>query len=332
MRRMAAVRYQGLACPVPLGYPQPMTSPRPEAPPLVSNPLRGIGWMCVAVAVFAVQDTTSKSATVIFGLPVLQVVAMRFIVNAVINAIYLGPHNVPKLLRSARPGMQLFRGGVMSLSTLLNFTALKYLRMDQTIAITFLTPLLVALLAGPLLGEWVGWRRMVAIVVGFIGVTIVVRPDIGGVHWAMSLSIAATLCYALYNITTRYMAPLDSAAVMQFYTPLGGTLLFGPTIFFVWETPQSLGAWLILIACGMLGSLSHWFLILAHRLAPASLVAPFVYTEIVWIVALGVLIFRDWPDRWTMTGAAIVIASGLYLFYREMVRARQRKSEMAAAA
>lgn len=89
---------------------------------------------------------------------------------------------------------------------------------------------------------------------------------------------------------------------------------------------------MILIACGMLGSLSHWFLILAHRLAPASLVAPFVYTEIVWIVALGVLIFGDWPDRWTMTGAAIVIASGLYLFYREMVRARERRSEMAMGA
>lgn len=309
-----------------------MISPRPEVPPLVSNPLRGIGWMCVAVAIFAVQDTTSKSATVIFGLPVLQVVAMRFIVNTVFNIIYLGPQNLPKLMRSARPGMQLLRGGVMSLSTLLNFTALKYLRMDQTIAITFLTPLLVALLAGPLLGEWVGWRRMVAIVVGFLGVAIVVRPDIGFVHWAMLLSIAATFCYALYNIATRYMAPLDSAAVMQFYTPLGGTLLFGPAIFFVWETPTTLGGWAILIACGLLGSVSHWFLILAHRLAPASLVAPFVYTEIVWIIALGVVIFGDWPDVWTLTGAGIVIASGLYLLYREMVRARERRSEMATGA
>jgi drug/metabolite transporter (DMT)-like permease len=288
--------------------------------------------MCVAVAIFAVQDTTSKAATVIFGLPVLQVVAMRFIVNVVINALYLGPHNVPKLLRSARPGMQLLRGGVMSLSTLLNFTALKYLRMDQTIAITFLTPLLVALLAGPLLGEWVGWRRMVAIVVGFLGVAIVVRPDIGFVHWAMLLSIAATFCYALYNIATRYMAPLDSAAVMQFYTPLGGLILFGPTVFFVWETPQSFAAWSILIACGLLGSVSHWFLILAHRLAPASLVAPFVYTEIVWIVALGALIFGDWPDAWTLAGATIVIASGLYLLYRETVRARQQRSEARAGA
>lgn len=329
---MAAVRRRGVERSRPLGYPQTMTSPRSEAVPLVSNPLLGIGWMCVAVAVFAVQDTTSKASTTIFALPVLQVVAMRFIVNAVINALYLGPHNLPKLLRSARPGMQLLRGGVMSLSTLLNFTALQYLRMDQTIAITFLTPLLVALLAGPLLGEWVGWRRMMAIVVGFVGVAIVVRPDIGGVHWAMSLSIAATLCYALYNIATRYMAPFDSAAVMQFYTPLGGLLLFGPTVFFVWETPASLGAWLVLIACGVLGSISHWFLILAHRLAPASLVAPFVYTEIVWIVALGALIFGDWPDVWTLTGAAIVIASGLYLLYREMVRARQRRSETAMGA
>lgn len=305
-----------------------MASPsKTPVSPLVANHLVGIGFMCVAVAIFAVQDAASKTSTVTYALPVLQVVAIRFIVNVALNVLYYGPRQVPALLASHRPWLQLVRGGVMSLSTLCNYTALQYLRLDQTITITFLTPLLVALLAGPMLGEWIGWRRMVAIVVGFLGVLLVFRPDIGGIHGVAFLSVAATFVYALYIIATRYLAPLDSMTVMQFYTPLGGLLMFGPTIFFVWETPQTWMAWAVLLSGGLWGTISHWFLIQAHRRAPASIVAPFIYTQIVWMVALGALLFGDWPDGWTLAGAAIVIGSGLYLFYRETVRARQTRSE-----
>lgn len=292
-----------------------------------ANHLVGIGCMCVAVAIFAIQDTASKASTVLFGLPVLQVVAVRFIVNVALNTLYYGPRRVPALLASARPGLQLLRGAVMSLSTLLNYTALQYLRLDQTVTITFLTPLLVALLAGPILGEWVGWRRMVAIIIGFLGVLLVFRPDLGGIHWAAILSIAATVSYALYIIATRYLAPVDSAAVMQFYTPLGGLLLFGPLVLFFWETPVSAWGWVALLSGGVWGTLSHWFLILAHRKAPASIVAPFIYTEIVWMIALGALLFGQWPDHWTLAGAAVVIGSGLYLLYREAVRSREQRSD-----
>jgi drug/metabolite transporter (DMT)-like permease len=298
-----------------------------ESKPVAAHHLLGIGFMCVAVAIFALQDAASKTSTVIYGLPVLQVVAVRFIVNVALNVLYYRPWNVPSLLHSQRPWLQLARGTVMSLSTLLNYTALQYLRLDQTITITFLTPLLVALLAGPMLGEWVGWRRMVAIIVGFLGVLLVFRPDIGGIHWVATLSVGATLVYALYIIATRYLAPIDSAAVMQFYTPLGGLILFGPVVFLIWETPGSVGAWVALVSGGVWGTLSHWFLILAHRRAPASVVAPFIYSEIVWMVALGALLFGDWPDGWTLAGATIVIGSGLYLLYRETVRAREARSE-----
>lgn len=298
---------------------------RLEANRAAAHHLLGIGAMCVAVAIFALQDAASKSATVTFGLPVLQVVAVRFIVNAALNAVYFG-RRIPSLLASQRPGLQLVRGMIMSFSTLLNYTALQHLRLDQTVTITFMTPLLVALLAGPMLSEWVGWRRMVAIIVGFLGVLLVFRPDLGGIHWTALLSVLAAVCYSLYIIATRYLAPVDSAAVMQFYTPLGGLLMFGPLVFFFWETPASLWGWVALISGGVWGTLSHWFLILAHRRAPASIVAPFIYTEIVWMIALGALLFGQWPDGWTLAGAAIVIGSGLYLLYRETVRARERRS------
>jgi drug/metabolite transporter (DMT)-like permease len=330
---MAAVRRSVWTTATAPSTPGPMVAKIPTtASPLVANHLVGIGCMCVAVAFFAVQDAASKLSTVTYGLPVLEVVAMRFIVNVVLNLLYFGPNRVPALLASRRPWIQLARGAVMSLSTLLNYTALQYLRLDQTVTITFLTPLLVALLAGPLLGEWVGWRRMVAIIVGFLGVLFVFRPDLGGIHWAAILSVVATLSYALYIIATRYLAPIDDAAVMQFYTPLGGLLLFGPSILLVWETPQGWMAWAAILSGGLWGLISHWFLILAHRRAPAPVVAPFIYTQIVWMVALGAILFVSWPDAWTLAGAAIVIASGLYLLYRETVRARQERSERATSA
>jgi drug/metabolite transporter (DMT)-like permease len=330
---MAAVRQAVWTVVAAPSTSEPMAAKIPIAAiPLVANHLLGIGCMCVAVAIFAVQDAASKLSTVTYGLPVLEVVAMRFIVNVVLNVIYYGPRRVPALLRSRRPGLQLVRGGVMSLATLCNYTALQYLRLDQTVTITFLTPLLVALMAGPMLGEWVGWRRMVAIIVGFLGVLLVFRPDLGGIHWAALLSVAGALVYALYIIATRYLAPIDDAVVMQFYTPLGGLLMFGPLIFLAWETPHGWMAWAALLSGGLWGLISHWFLILAHRRAPAPVVAPFIYTEIFWMVALGAVLFGDWPDRWTLAGTTIVIASGLYLLYRETVQARQERSNPSVTA
>jgi drug/metabolite transporter (DMT)-like permease len=181
----------------------------------------------------------------------------------------------------------------------------------------------VAALAGPVLGEWVGPRRWAAIGVGFLGVLVVTRPGFSAIHPAAALTACGTLCYALYSLATRILARTDSNETTLFYSNLVGVIVMTPIVGFVWTTPDSLLIALLMLAAGALASLGHFLLIAAHRLAPASLLSPFIYSQLAWTVALGFFVFGDVPNRWTMAGAGIVIASGLYLLHRERVRRSQ---------
>lgn len=279
--------------------------------------LKAIGLMALATICFALLDSTAKYLVTVEAVPAVQVTWVRFAVHIAFSLLVLWPFAFRPSLRSAKPVMQLLRSCVMILTTGLNFVALKYLQLDQTITIFFLTPLLVALLAGPLLHEWVGWHRMVAILTGFLGVLIVMHPGLGTLHWAMLISLVATLAYALYNLSTRYLAAYDPPEVTQTYTPLAGAFLLMPFAIAGWQQPQDLRAWLLLASLGLWGGLGHWFLILAHRLAPASALAPFIYLGLIWMSAAGFLVFDQVPTLWTLAGGAVVILSGLYLFARE---------------
>ena len=189
----------------------------------------------------------------------------------------------------------------------------------------FATPFIVALLAGPMLSERVGPRRLAAIGVGFVGVLIITRPGLGGMHPAALLCVIAAVCYALYGISTRVLAAHDSSATTMFYSGIAGVVLMTPALPAIWTTPPSPLVWGVMLLMGAFGALGHWLLILAHARAPAPLLAPFIYTQIVWMLALGYAIFGDLPDRWTLIGAAVVIASGLYLLYRERVRSAEAR-------
>ena len=159
---------------------------------------------------------------------------------------------------------------------------------------------------------------MVAIVAGFLGVMLVVHPGIGTVHWAMLLALVATFGYALYNLATRYLAGFDPPEVTQTYTPLGGVLILAPFALAAWHWPhERLTIWLLLASLGFWGGLGHWLLILAHRIAPAPVLAPFIYLGLIWMSVAGYLMFGNVPTLWTLSGAAVVILSGLYLFARE---------------
>ncbi len=184
--------------------------------------------MALATVCFAALDSTGKYLIVKEGVPVAEVTWLRFVGHVVFSAVVLWPFALKPSLRSARPWVQVFRSMLMVVTTGFNFIALRYLQLDQTVTIFFLTPLLVAALAGPLLHEWVGWHRMLAIIAGFAGVLLVIHPGIGTVHWAMLLALVATLGYALYNLATRYLAAFDPPAVTQTYTPLAGVLLLAP--------------------------------------------------------------------------------------------------------
>ena len=134
------------------------------------------------------------------------------------------------------------------------------------------------------------------------------------------LSVAASFCYALYAIWTRKLAAYDSTETTLFYSGLAGVLLLTPVLPFFWQTPPSAFHWLLLASLGVYAALGHYLLILAYRRAPAPVLSPFMYSQLLWMVLLGVIVFGDVPDRWTLIGAGIVVASGLYLLYRERVR------------
>jgi drug/metabolite transporter (DMT)-like permease len=251
------------------------------------------------------------------------VVWARYTFAFIFALAWSNPITRPGMLSSARPGLQIARSALLLGSTALNFFAIKYLQLDQALTITFATPFLVAALAGPALGEWVGPRRWAAIGVGFVGVLVVTRPGFNAIHPAAALAAGAALCYALYSLATRILARTDSNETTLFYSNLVGFVAMLPIVGFVWTTPDSLLTGLLMLAAGGLASLGHYLLIAAHRLAPASVLSPFIYSQLAWTVALGFFVFGDVPNRWTLAGAGIVIASGLYLLHRERVRRSQ---------
>src|SRR6185312_1564939 len=195
---------------------------------------------------FAVLDSSAKYLVVAERVPVAQVTWLRFVGHIVFSAIVLWPFALKPSLRSKKPLVQIVRSLIMIGTTGFNFVALQYLQLDETVTIFFLAPLLVALLAGPLLHEWVGWHRMMAILAGFLGVLLVMHPGFGTLHWAMLISLVATFGYALYNLSTRYLAAFDPPEVTQTYTPLAGAVALMPFALSAWQWPQSPGAWILL--------------------------------------------------------------------------------------
>ena len=277
----------------------------------------GIVLMCGAVGTFACLDTTAKYLG--RHIDVMQVVWARYTCALLLALIVANPITRPALLVTARPVVQVGRATVLLGSTMFNFFALKYLRLDQVLAITFSTPFFVAALSGPVLGEWVGARRWAAIGVGFIGILVVTRPGVGSAHPAMILALLATMSYAIYFLATRLLTRTDSNETTLFYTNVVGAAVMLPVVPFFWKPVDAFEA-LLLVMTGALASIGHYMLIAAHRHAPASLLSSFLYTQLVWVIILGYTVFGDVPDRYTLIGAAIVIGSGLYIFHRERVR------------
>lgn len=293
-----------------------MTAPSPET--LRKDRLTGIALMCAALAIFSVLDASAKWISQ-FMHP-LQSVWARYAVSVVLVMIVLNPVTRPGLMKTHAPVLQAVRSLMLLLSTVLNFLALQFLQLAEVMTIMFATPLLIALISGPFLGEWPGPRRLIAIAVGFVGVLVVMRPGAGGLHPAAFLSLGGVFCYAFYNLTTRKLARFDSSETTMVYSGVAGVVLMTPLMFVLWTTPSSPMVWGVMLLMGACGAFGHWLIIGAHRRAPAAVLAPFIYTQLIWMLILGLVVFGQWPDRWTLGGGLVVVASGLYLLYRERVQ------------
>lgn len=224
------------------------------------------------------------------------------------------------MLRTRRPGLQIARGLLLAAATLCMITAISVIPLADAYAITFTAPLLVTALSMPLLGERVGWRRLSAVGVGFAGVLIVIRPGFREIDPAMLLPLITALCFAIYQVLTRRVGgyPDETALAMLFYVAVVGTAVMSAIAPFVWR-PVHAPDWGWMVATGALGTIGHLLLIRALWLAPASLLQPFIYSQIIWALILGYLIFGDLPDLWMLLGGAVIIGSGLFVLYRQAV-------------
>ncbi len=272
--------------------------------------------MCAAVFCFVIMNTFVKALSPDY--PVHQIIWARYFFHFLL-ILLLFPRRIPTLLVSRRKGLQFLRSLLVLLATLCMYTSLRYLPLAETVSITFIAPLLVTGLSVLALGERVGPRRWAAVIVGFAGVLVIIRPGLGVAHWATVLPVMMACFYAAYQTITRHMRGAADPLNSLFYTALVGVVATSAITPFFWAWPDPV-AWAMMIGIGLFGGIGHFAMIRAYEAAPAATVAPFAYTELVWAIAVGIVLFADYPDLWMLTGAAIVIGSGLYVLHRERIR------------
>ena len=269
--------------------------------------------MCFAVFCFAAMNTFTMELRDEYSLTGI-IWGRYFFHFALILLMF--PRKVPILFVTDNIWLQIARSVLVLLATACMFFALGFMPLADAVAITFAGPLLIVALSAVLLREPVGPRRWGAVIFGFIGMLVIIRPGAGTFQIAALLPVAVALFYALYQIITRHLSHKSDPLSMLFYTALVGALVTSAIIPFDWTTPtlRQLG---MLIAIGFLGGLGHYAIIVAYERSETSLVAPFAYTEIVWATLLGLMFFGDFPDLYTFLGTAIIIASGVYVVGRE---------------
>jgi drug/metabolite transporter (DMT)-like permease len=278
----------------------------------------GIGMMLVATLLFTVMDSIAKSLTATY--PVQQVIWARYFFQFALMLLLIPRLGIAGLLWTKRPGVQIARGLLLTISTYCMIMAISIVPLADAYTITFTAPFLVTILSVPLLKERVGWRRWTAVLVGFAGVLIVFRPIAAPVHFAMLLPLITAACFAVYQILTRKVSydSRETAFMMLFYLAWVGTAVMSAIVPSYWQTVAA-GDWAWMIGMGALGAAGHLILIRALTITPASLLSPFIYSQIVWALGIGYLWFGDVPTIWMLIGCTVIVASGLYVFYREAV-------------
>lgn len=289
----------------------------PQVPAV--DPLRAIGFVLAAMALFTMMDTVGKHLTESFH--PLQIVWGRYFFFLAGLAPLIAASGLIRDMVPNRPGLQVLRGLCMLGSAIIFLSALSHLPLAQATVIGFASPFFVTLLSIPLLGEVVRARRWMAIAIGFCGVLIVVRPGSEAFQLAMLLPVASALCWAFGLIITRRMGDDDDPLITLLWTALVGLAGASAVVWTAW-TPPDLAGWGWMAATGLLNIGGQFFLIRAFQHGDASVIAPFSYSTIVWAALFGYIAFATVPDAHTWLGSAVIIASGLYIWHRERVLAR----------
>jgi len=292
------------------------------AAPATNATLTGILLLVAGCQIVPLMDAFAKLLADDY--PVLQVVWARFFFHFLfIMPVVLWRYGAGGMFRQPRLWLQLLRGGFLVGATFCFFTALKHLPLADTLAISFVSPMLVTLAAPFVLGERIGWRRISAVLVGFTGALVIVRPGFAEVGIGVLGALGSAACYACYVLATRKLAGSAPPLVTLAYTSVVGCAVLSAIMLTggdaVWHAPDGEGL-LLMAGVGLVAVIGHFLVIRAYDLAEASLLAPFNYSEMISAAALGLLIFHEFPDPWTWLGIAIIVASGVYIAIRERAR------------
>ena len=306
--RPAGVRRQG-------DVPPSLTPPVPAY-----RPWLGIFFMCVACALFPVQNAVVKLLTSLY--PFQEVVWVRLATHLVLMCVVFLPRRGLALLRTRAPVQQVICSAGLLGATFFFFSAAKSVGVTEAIAISFISPLVVTFLAWPILGERITVVRLASVVIGFAGVLIVIRPGSSVFQWASLLIVASSVSYAVYQIIVRRVAAVDSPATTAFYSALGCTLVTSLFVPFYWKTPDNWRDVALMLSLGVSGGFGHYCVARAFSYAPANLIAPLNYTQMIGSVVVGYLVFAEVPDFYTWIGSAVIIVAGLLVGWQ----GRKKKS------
>lgn len=292
------------------------------------RPQAAVLFMLLTMLMFVSMDTIAKFLS--DSLPTGQVVWARYVFNALVLLAIVN-RKVGFHLHTRRPWLQLIRAAILLVTTGFFFLGLRYVGLATASAIMFVSPLIVTLLSAPVLGEAVGWRRILSVIAGLVGALIIIRPGSDALGLAALLPLAAALGYATYQLTTRIVSRSDSTMTTLCYTAAVGAVLSNLALPFGWVWPTA-EQWLWMTAMGALGCFGHFTLIRAFTLANAAVASPFTYSALIWATLFGYVVFGDLPDLWTVVGAGVIVGAGLYILYRERVKKSAVASENVALA
>lgn len=277
--------------------------------------------MVAAVGMFTLMDAIAKYLA--HWYPVPGIVWARYVSNVALLLAWFAARGELRRLRTARPGIQFARGLLLAGATLFYFTSLSVLPLADAAAIAFVLPLFIAALAAPMLKERLDAPRLLAIVAGFAGALIIVRPGSATFTLYALLPMAMALCNALYQILTRKVAGVEHSFTSLIWGAIVGAVLMSAVVPFAWKTPDQALHWALLGVLGVLASIGHYLLIRAYDCAPATLLAPYTYSGLVWAMLLGLAVFGNFPDGWSLMGMAVIVASGLFLANRQRLTVRR---------
>ena len=280
--------------------------------------LAGIGFVILSVACFAILDTTTKHISA--SVPILLALWFRYLIQAVFSTVFFLPKRGMSLFKTEHPKFQMVRGALLFGSSLCAFFGLKYLPVGEFTAIASITPLVVTLMGALSLGEKVRKLRWALVLGAFAGTMVIVRPGSQHFDWVLIFPLVLILTNSGFQLLTSRMARTEDPVTMNVLTGWVGTALGAFLLPFVWELPTEWFVWAQLLLMGSFATVGHYLLILAFSKAPATVLTPYFYTQIVFALLGGWLIFDHMPDHWTLVGIGVVTlcgALGAWLTVRE---------------